>query len=223
MIEKIYKKISQEPSMKIIRLHQHSDYLEPKKVIRTASAKKNIKKAEIIKEFPLISSERKGEEIIFITNKTWESTYTANITFREIDSSINDPIWLTHVYMYSTESGNMVYKKYMYCKKREDALKNYNDAVKIVKELRNEQEINNIPTSTIPNMLWYALKDIHGDEDLKPKSSGNIVYLRQDHNIKDNEENKGNLFKNILYLDKADNTTVERTHNGKWTDTNNYF
>jgi hypothetical protein len=208
---------------KIIRTSSLKKYIDPIKILKTSgSNNKTTKTAQVKNDFPNISSERKSEEIIFITNRTWGSTYTANITFREIESSVNDNIWLTHIYMYSTESGNMVYKKYLYHKNKKDALSDYNTGLKIITELRNNQEINNIPTATIPNMLWYSLKDLHGDEDLKPKSAGNIVYLRQDHNIKSHEDSKGNLFKNILYLDKSDNTTVEHTDNN-WTRRNNYF
>jgi hypothetical protein len=202
---------------KIIRIAKDKVYQEPKRILKAS------KTENVTQDFSHVSKERREEEILFITNRTWGSTYTAKIAFREIESSVNDDLWLTHVYMSSTESGNMVYKKYMYHKKRSDAANHYDEAVKIVKALRNEQEINNIPTSTIPNMLWYSLKDLHGDVDLKPKSAGNILYLRQDHNVKSHEDSKGNLFKNIVYLDKADNTTVEHTTDGLWTDRQNYF
>jgi len=192
-----------------------NEYIDPKKILKTSSNKdkKAIKTARR-STFSHVSKNREEKYFMFITNKTWESTYEASVVFREIESSANDYLWLTHVFMSSIESGNMVYKKYMYHKDEKLAKKNYNDAVKIIADLRTEQEINNIPTATIPNMLWYALNELSGDIDLKPKSSGNIVYLRQDHNVEANAESRGNLFKNILYLDKADYTTIEHLKDG---------
>ncbi|MFW5891391.1 MAG: hypothetical protein ACOCUI_04150, partial [bacterium] len=79
--------------------------------------------------------------------------------------------------------------------------------------LRQEQEANNLQTASLPTMIWHALHDIDGDLDLKPKAAGNIIYLRQDHNV---DDNKGNLFKNIPFLDKSNKEILEKAEGGHY-------
>jgi len=177
---------------------------------KSAISNKGINKsaAEITKDFDYISPER-WEEFIYITaTRTHETSYYVQITCREFDNKKRDPFWITVITAFSFESGNIVYKKCIYHKKKSDAKNDFNKALKVITELRQEQEANNLPTASIPTMIWHALHDIDGDTDLKPKANGNIVYLRQNHNV---NENKGNLFKNILYLDKADNSILEKS------------
>ena len=159
-----------------------------------------------------ISNERKEKDFYFSTNRKHETSYTAGIVFRQINNTKGkkDPYWLVSVKAYSFEAGNTVYKKHMYFynKNKSKAIGVFNDAVKVVGALHQEQESNDLPTASIPSMIWHSLHDLDGDEGLKPRGSGNIVYLRQDHNI---NENRGNLFKNIIYLDHADNTILEES------------
>jgi hypothetical protein len=176
--------------------------------------------AEIEKEVShFLSKDRREESFYFSTNRKHETSYSAGVVFRQINNKkgIKDPYWLVSVKAYSFESGNTVYKKHMYFynENKKKAVKVYNEAVRLMKELHDEQEGNDLPTASIPSMIWHALHDLDGDNGLKPKGSGNILYLRQDHNI---NENKGNLFKNIIYLDNADYSIVEESpydHYGK--------
>jgi len=160
-----------------------------------------------------VSDDRREQMFHFSTNRKHETAYSANIVFRQINnkqSGKKELYWLVSIVAFSYESGNTVYKKhlYFYEKNKSKAVKAYNDACSIMKELHDEQEANALPTASIPSMVWHALHDLRGDDGIKPKGSGNILYLRQDHNV---NENKGNLFKNILYLDKADYSILEES------------
>lgn len=187
--------------------YKKSKKAESGKMSKTACIHKIEKTAAPINKDKTHISEDRKEEFIYITaNRIHETSYYVQITHRQIDNSNNEPYWAVIITAFSFEVGNIVYKKCIYHRKKSDADKNYEKSVRIIKELRQEQEANNIPTATIPSMIWYALHDIEGDLDLKPRGSGNILYLRQNHNI---DANKGNLFKNILFLDKANTNILE--------------
>lgn len=180
------------------------------KLTKTASGhhdKMTKQAAEIDHMMQHISKDRIEEFIYFTSNRIHETSYYVQLTSREIDNSRDEPFWMTIITAFSFESGNIVYKKCIYHRKKEHSREDFKKAVKILLDLQHEQEANNLPTATLPTMIWHALHDIDGDKDLKPKASGNIVYLRQSHNI---NENKGNLFKNILYLDKANKAILEK-------------
>jgi hypothetical protein len=104
-----------------------------------------------------------------------------------------------------------MYKKMLYYKNKQKAFSNFDKIIKIMKEIQQESESNNVPTATLSSIIWHAFQDFEEDDDIKPKAGGNILYLRQDHNV---NENRGNLFKNILYLDKANTDMVEKTNIG---------
>jgi len=190
-------------------------YSQSKKSIKSSSGTKKMckKAAAIVQEYKHVSKER-WEDFVYITaTRIHETSYYVQITCREFDNSKKETYWITVITAFSFESGNIVYKKCIYHKKRDDAQQDYKKALKILNDLRQEQESNNLPTASLPNMIWHALHNVDGDKDIKPKASGNIIYLKQNHNI---NENKGNLFKNIIYLDKANNNIVEKDEYGTY-------
>jgi hypothetical protein len=172
-------------------------------------------------EFDFIEKKRWEEDFFFASNKRPETSYEVIIMAREVDNNFHDPYWMVNVSGFSFEAGNMIYKKIIYFKKRADAKSSFDTCCGIIKEMRHEQEANNLPLVTLPSMLWHALHDIDGDINIKAKDKGNIIYLRQDHNINDN---RGNLLKNILYLDKANHEILENNDmGGAISDRANYF
>jgi len=178
-------------------------------ITKSASTENKLTKnaAEITQEFGHISSER-WEDFIYITaTRVHETSYYIQVTCREFDNKIKDPFWITVITAFSFESGNIVYKKCIYHKSKKTAQEDYKKVLDILNKLAQEQESNSLPTASFPNMIWHSLHDVDGDKDIKPKASGNIIYLKQNHNI---NENKGNLFKNILYLDKANTEILEK-------------
>jgi len=182
-------------------------YNKTKNIYKTSSSGKMSKNAASIEqEHSFVSKKRYEDFVYFTANRIHETSYYVQATCREIDNSYKDLYWMMVVSAFSFEAGNIVYKKATYYRKEEDAYANYLKALNILKKVQQEQEANNVPTASLPSMIWHSLHDIDGDSDLKPTASGNIVYLRQNHNI---NENKGNLFKNILYLDKAQKKILE--------------
>jgi len=163
--------------------------------------------AKVDNNHPQISNKRREEDFFFAAMRKHETSYNLTIVHREIDNRDNDPYWSVHISGISFELGNIIYKRNLFFKDYKTSLIQYNKAVKLLHELRQESEANNIPTATLPSRIWYTLHDVVGDEDLKSRSSANILYLRQDHNI---NENKGNLFNNIIYLKNADYAVVEK-------------
>jgi len=192
------------------------EYPEPKNIVKTYYTKKDIKARH-----PDISLSRKEEEVFFLGTKRWESSYSGIVACREIENGTLGNYWLVYANVSSKDVGNNVYKKNLYFSSQSKAESTFKEMVARLKGIRDESEINNIPSSTIPHMVWYALYDFSGDEDIKPKSAGNINYLRQDHNMEAEKDSKGNLFKNILYLDKANWNAVEKSNGNA--PTNNYF
>jgi len=192
------------------------EYPEPKSIIKSYYTKKEIKERH-----PGLSMTRKQDEVFFVGTKRWETSYSGVIACREIESTGLGNYWFVYINVSSEDVGNNVYKKSLYFSSRKKAEKCYDEMLERLKGIRDESEANNIPSSTIPHMVWYSMHDFSGDKDIKPKSSGNINYLRQDHNIKDQQKSKGNLFENILYLNRANWDPIEKSNGTPGT--HNYF
>ena len=168
------------------------------------------KKAEKIdNDMSHVSNKREEFSIHFSGMRMYETDYQYSATFRQIDNGNKNLFWIITSYAFSYESGNTVYKKLLYYEENEykRAKKDFEEIKKRITKLRHEQESNNIPSASIPNMIWWALRDIQGNEDYKPKGENNIVYINHYREL--NEENKGNLFENIVYLNKKNHEILE--------------
>lgn len=148
-----------------------------------------------------VSDFREEDSIYFAAYRKHETSYYVYLVNRQIDNDTDGLYWVASASAYSIESGNVVYRKNEFFKKKSDSRKAYTEMRKRLKKLQYEFGASTTPTSTLSSMIWYILHDIVGDSDLSPKAENNIVYLTQKHNINDN---KGNLLNNIIYLKNAD-------------------